>query len=72
MKSLKTECRKTVIDKSDQIICHVIIKLWNKLLQQSINVTANVVAKETVNVPNSNDEKEYVIWKWLVLVFDLS
>jgi len=62
------ENRACVINKVDQVICHLIIQHQNKLFQQGINVTANVVAKETVNVPNSNDEKDYVIWK--LLVFD--
>jgi len=56
-------------DKVDQVIYHLITQHQIKLIQQGINVTANVrVAKETVNVPNSNDDKDYVIQK--LSVFD--
>jgi len=60
LKSLKKNHGKSMINKVDQLISHLIIQHWNKLLQQGINVTANVTAEETVNIPNSDNERDYV------------
>jgi len=60
LKSLKKNHGKSMINKVDQLISCLIIQHQNKLLQQGINVTANVTAEETVNIPNSNNERDYV------------
>jgi len=60
LKSLKANHGKSIINKVDQLISHLIIQHWNKLIQQGINVNANITAEETINIPNSNNERDYV------------
>jgi len=61
LKSLKVNHGKSMINKVDQLISHLIIQHWNKLLQQGIVVvTANVTAEETVNISDSNNQRDYV------------
>jgi len=60
LKTVKNTSGKMIIDRIDQTICSMIMQHQNKLLQQGIDVAASVPAEETVNVPDSNNEKDYV------------
>ena len=60
LKQVKVRSGKMIIDRVDQTICHLIIQHRNKLLQQGIDVAASVPAEETVDVPDSDDDKDYV------------
>ena len=60
LKKVKVWSGKMIIDRVDQTICRLIIQHRNKLLQQGIDIAASVPAEETVDVPDSNDDKDYV------------
>jgi len=60
LKKVKVRSGKTIIDRVGQTICRLIIQHRNKLLQQGIDVAASVPVEETVDVPDSNDDKDYV------------
>ena len=60
LKKVKVRSGKMIIDRVDQMICHLIIQHRNKLLQQGIDIAASVPAEETVDVPDSDDDKDYV------------
>jgi len=60
LKKVKVQSGKTIINRVDKTICHLIIQHRNKLLQQGIDVPVSVPAEETVDVPDSDDNKDYV------------
>jgi len=60
LKKVKVRSGKTINNRVDQTICRLIIQHRNKLLQQGIDVAASVPVEETVDVPDSDDDKDYV------------
>jgi len=60
LKTVKNRSGKMIIDRVNQTMCCLIIQHRNKLLKQGIDVAASVPAEETVNVPDSDDNKDYV------------